>query len=358
MGASGKPATSIRRCCLYPLLGTVFLLILRIDTSHGQRNSAQRLRGFTVSSNLGETDYEVMRSWKANVVRFHLHWGDIADSSSSSQYLEWLDSELPKLDQALEWAASHDMKVIVNLHTPPGGFKSAAFPSLHRMFAEQWALNTFYAAWERIASRYAGNDTIWGYDILNEPALRSPSTAIASWESIAQATATLIHMIDPDRKIIVEPLYGDQARMWSIRRLKFPNLVVSIHYYYPLRFHHQGIYGNKLGVEYPKRSFNRAALVRNLQTITQYQRKTKGRIPIYVGEFTANRWAPKNSAFNFLRDIINLMEQRRWSWTYHAFREADPWNLELEGLAEQGRKTKHPTKRELLVKKFLARNRF
>lgn len=315
-----------------------------------------RLRGFTLSPDLTEEDYDEMKAWNTNLIRFHLQWDFRADTATREEYLAWLDSALPKLDKALEWSKARGMKVVVNLHTPPGGFKSAEYPSLHRLFAEQWALNTFYESWQKIALRYAKNDTIWGFDILNEPAIRSPSTAIRSWEAIAEATATLIHAIDPDRKIIVEPVYGDQARMWSIRNLSFPNLIVSIHYYYPLRFHHQGIYGNPLGVAYPKKNFNRSALLKNLKVINRYQRTKKGKIPIYVGEFTANRWAPKDSAFRYLKDIISIMEKNKWSWTYHAFREADPWNLEVEGQFGVIRKVQGQTKREKLVRGFLSRN--
>ena len=341
----------------YRLVLCAFLLCFLLGGSVEAQRGHQRLRGFTLNPDLTEADYDEMKAWNTNLIRFHLQWDSRADTASREQYLEWLDSALPKLDQALLWCKARGMKVVVNLHTPPGGFKSADYPSLHRLFAEQWALNTFYESWQKITQRYAKNETIWGFDILNEPAIRSPSTAIRSWESIAQATATLIHAIDPERKIIVEPLYGDQARMWSIRNLSFPHLIVSIHYYYPLRFHHQGIYGNPLGVAYPQKNFNRSALLKNLSVINRYQRTKKGKIPIYVGEFTANRWAPNNSAYRYLKDIISIMEKNKWSWTYHAFREADPWNLEVEGEFGVIRKGPGQTKREKLVRGFLARNR-
>jgi endoglucanase len=345
---------------LYPLLLALAVSLLTLCELTAQPLEALgigRLRGFTVSPEITEQDVEEISAWKGNVIRYHLQWTSVADSANRAQYLEWLEGALEKLDSLVEWCRTRKIKVVVNIHTPPGGFKSADYPSLHRMFVEHWALDTFYETWKRIALRYRGDDTVWGFDILNEPALRSTQIAIDSWEVIARNTASIINEIDPTRLIIVEPLYGDQARMWSIRKLDFPTLVVSIHYYYPLRFHHQGIYGNPLGVAYPLRSFNRSSLLKNLRTVMRYQRSTKGKIRIYVGEFTANRWAPGQSAHRYLRDFIKIMERQRWDWTYHSFREADPWNLEVEGVFGTIRKVIGETNRERLIKQFLVRNR-
>ncbi len=317
---------------------------------------AQTLRGFTVGSALQSEDYDELQRWNTNVVRYHLLWDSRADTASGVEYLAWLDTALPDLDNAIKLSRARGIKVIVNLHTPPGGFKRSSYPSLHRLFADQWAMETFFEVWRRVSLRYAGDDTIWGFDILNEPALTSNSLALRSWESIATSTARIISSIDPTRRIIVEPPYGDQARLASVRKLSFPNLVMSIHLYYPLKFHQQGIYGNPLGVSYPSRNFTRASILKNLRVILRYQRATRGKIPIYVGEFTGVRWAPKNSSFRYLRDVVAIMERMKWHWTYHAFREYHAWDLELESTFGVIRKVIGQTNREALIRGFLSRN--
>ena len=45
-----------------------------------------------------------------------------------------------------------------------------------------------------------------------------------------------------------------------------------------------------------------------------------------MGEFSAASYAP--GAERYLRDCISLFEEYGWDWTYHAFREADVWNVE------------------------------
>ena len=53
---------------------------------------------------------------------------------------------------------------------------------------------------------------------------------------------------------------------------------------------------------------------------------------IYVGEFSFTQAANDGpSPFNYLRDAVSLFEEFKWRWTYHAFREANVWNLEQNG---------------------------
>ena len=44
-------------------------------------------------------------------------------------------------------------------------------------------------------------------------------------------------------------------------------------------------------------------------------------MPYYIGEFSVVCWAPEGSGEQYLRDVMELFEQRGWSWSYHAFRE-------------------------------------
>ena len=65
-------------------------------------------------------------------------------------------------------------------------------------------------------------------------------------------------------------------------------------------------------------------LRRTLEPVRAFQKRHHARI--YVGEFSAASYAP--GAENYLRDAISLFEEYGWDWTYHAFREADVWNVE------------------------------
>ena len=74
----------------------------------------------------------------------------------------------------------------------------------------------------------------------------------------------------------------------------------------------------------PGSGLTREALRRNLEPVRKFQLLTGARI--YVGEFSAVRWAP--GAERYLKDCIDLFEEYGWDWAYHAFREWDGWSFE------------------------------
>ena len=69
------------------------------------------------------------------------------------------------------------------------------------------------------------------------------------------------------------------------------------------------------------------ALRRVLQPLRDWQRDYA--VQIYLGEFSAIRWAPEDSAYRYLRDCIELFEEFGWDWSYHASANgaAGVWNM-------------------------------
>jgi hypothetical protein len=63
--------------------------------------------------------------------------------------------------------------------------------------------------------------------------------------------------------------------------------------------------------------WDKPQLRKALQPVRDFQ--LAHHVGIYVGEFSALRWAP--GACNWLRDCIDLFEEYGWDWTYHAYRE-------------------------------------
>ena len=80
------------------------------------------------------------------------------------------------------------------------------------------------------------------------------------------------------------------------------------------------------------------------------------RVPIYIGEFSAIRWAPDDSAFRYLRDVIDILESHGWDWTYHAFREWHGWSVEHGEDRAKVEPSATPTSREKLLRQWFARN--
>ena len=78
--------------------------------------------------------------------------------------------------------------------------------------------------------------------------------------------------------------------------------------------------------------------------------------PIYMGEFSAIRWAPENSAARYLSDVIDIFESHGWDWSYHAFREWDGWSVEHGSDRKDTKRAAVPTDRERLLRGWFAKN--
>ena len=78
-------------------------------------------------------------------------------------------------------------------------------------------------------------------------------------------------------------------------------------------------------------------------------------VHIYVGEFSAIRWAP--GAADYLRDCIELFEEYDWDWTYHAYREWDGWSVEHGSDPKDHQPAEEPTDRKKLLLSWFARNK-
>ena len=136
-------------------------------------------------------------------------------------------------------------------------------------------------------------------------------------------------------------------------------MVYSVHMYMPHQFTHQGVYKNPTGLSYPGviqgKRWDKEELRQALQPVVDFQRAHG--VHIYLGEFSAIRWAPGDSAYNYLRDLIDIFEENGWDWAYHAFREWDGWSVEHGPDPKDHARSKTPTKRQELLQSWFAKNR-
>jgi hypothetical protein len=128
--------------------------------------------------------------------------------------------------------------------------------------------------------------------------------------------------------------------------------------YVPGAFTHQGVFGESKPVVYPGEAegkhWDKAQLEAALKPVIDFQKAYNAHI--YMGEFSAIRWAPDNSACRYIKDVIDICEAHDWDWTYHAFREWDGWSVEHGADRNDHSPAKTPTDREQLLKSWFAKN--
>ncbi len=102
---------------------------------------------------------------------------------------------------------------------------------------------------------------------------------------------------------------------------------------------------------------DKESLRKRLEPVRQFQLAYNAHI--YVGEFSAIRWAP--GAAQYLDDCISIFEEYGWDWTYHAFREWQGWSVEVDDSQPRDDRYNHPraaqpTDRFLVLEKWFKKN--
>ena len=281
---------------------------------------------------MNEDDFRTLGEWGATLLRYQMvrGWSKANGNQDLAEYDHWLDGKLDHFDKfILPMAIRHGMKVVLDLHVPPGGRDSSS--DMNMLYDTKYA-DHFVKTWRRIARRFKGRKGIYGYDLINEPVQSGLSARDCDYWSIQRRAAEAVRKEDPLTPIVIESNVWDGPSTFSyLSPLTLTNVIYQVHMYAPLEFTHQ-----RVGRHFPQeitswpdeaRGWNRDFVRRKLQPVRDFQLKHGARI--YVGEFSAIAWA--QGADNYLRDCMAIFEEYGWDWTYHAFREWSGWSVEHEG---------------------------
>jgi len=157
----------------------------------------------------------------------------------------------------------------------------------------------------------------------------------------------------------VEPAdWGGPGGLENLLPIPVSNVVYSVHMYLPHAFTHQNVHGKTPAYVYPGeiqgKRWDKTELEAALRPVIEFQKRYN--VHMYIGEFSAIRWAPEGSATRYLRDLIEIFEKHEWDWSYHAFREWHGWSVEHGEDPKDTRPAGKETDRQRLLCDWLAKN--
>jgi hypothetical protein len=314
-------------------VSTAYITPYTYDTASmaSLRPTPETVRGFMSGGDVLRVGYLTdAKSWGADVIRLQMDPASYANSLGQSFWSAW-PAYVNSVVQTVQGAQAAGLKVVVDLHKWP--FTDGLTDDQNWRRPE---LNeTMCRVWRDLANALLPyNSTVWGFDLFNEPndSTQQPLPP-RQWWPLAANIITTIRSVNPTVWLIYEPGPG---YMWSgfscLKPLPDTRIIYSAHFYDPLAFTHQGVNGSATGINYPGTIngayWDATKLPDVIAPATTFQNTWN--VPIYAGEFSAVRWSPSPDGSAYLRDVINLLETRGWSWCYHAFREWNGWDLEMD----------------------------
>jgi len=320
-----------------------------------------RLRGVMHGPKFDEENIRYLaEEWKANQVRWQLNWVPMKKAEEWARnlddYEKWLQDALDNLDKAMAACEKYKLMMLVDLHCAPGGREE---DGVNRMFKEKRYQDKFIEVWDRIARQCKGHKCVYAYDLVNEP--KEPKQgATITWRNLATKAIDAIRAVDPAKPVVYEPgPWGSCAGFDMLIPLDRDRIIYSFHMYKPHAFTHQGVRNSPMGINYPGAAeglyWDKERLREAMTPAIEFQQAYN--VQIYVGEFSAARWAPNNSAYRYLRDLIELFEEYGWDWSYHAYREADVWSVEHGPNKNDRSRSPIRTGREQLLRNWFEKNK-
>ena len=242
-----------------------------------------------------------------DTVRLPVKWSAHAQAMAPYQ----LDpSFAERVDWAIDQALANQLNIIVNVHHYA---EMDSIPDQH--------LPRLVGLWTQIAARYRDRPAAVFFELLNEP---HDKLTEAKWNTFIPQLLATVRKTNPKRPVIIGPGQWNATR--ALDKLELPNddrnLILTVHFYDPFEFTHQGASwvkgsaawkGRKwLGTE-PEQTAIRATLDKAAAWAKAHDR------PVFLGEFGSYQGAELESRVRWTRFVAREAERRGFSWAYWEF---------------------------------------
>lgn len=210
------------------------------------------------------------------------------------------------IDDAISWAASNNMKLIIDMHHGTNTLTDANYLT---------ELPRLEAIWAQIIARYSELDPErYFFEIYNEPFDISND----NFRVVAQALVDVIRAAGADHSVIVGASgFNSAGELLSFPPLDDPDIIYTFHFYEPFAFTHQ-----QMSWTNPPYLASRAFPIGSDETDVSNTINAAGEwrdfynAPVIVGEFGVTNEAAAADRCNWIELIADLFADNGFAWFY------------------------------------------
>lgn len=215
-----------------------------------------------------------------------------------------------RIDEILQQAEASKLRVVLNHHH---------YEELDKNPTAE--LPRAVAIWKQIGNRYKDRGEWLYFELMNEP--HEELNKDNAWTSAIPPLLAAVRETNPTRPVIIGPPFWNG--MWALSKFQLPtdpNLIVTVHYYNPFKFTHQGAHWVKdsqpwIGTQWTGNEKELAEVNKEFDATAAWAKEHKR--PIYLGEFGAFSKADDESRARWTKTITSTAEKHGWSWAYWEF---------------------------------------
>jgi endoglucanase len=216
---------------------------------------------------------------------------------------------LKTLDWVVKNALANNLTVILDEHD-------------YELCAEDTARcsSRLLAFWQQVAPRYQDAPASVLFEILNEP---NGKLTPPVWNALLSQCLAVIRQTNPTRNVVIGPAFWNGLQ--ALGSLELPaedrHIIVTVHYYLPMQFTHQGASWSPLTAKLSGVTWGTDSEKRRVEA--DFARgeewsKTANR-PILLGEFGAYETGDMESRVRYTAHVARTAEAMGWAWTYWQF---------------------------------------
>ncbi|KAF0238534.1 MAG: hypothetical protein FD181_906 [Prolixibacteraceae bacterium] len=244
-------------------------------------------------------------------VRIPIRWEPANRSSATAPYTISA-TFLNRIKQVVDSALNNNLHAIINMHHHDALF---ANPDAQK--------ERFLAHWRQISSFFKDYPDSLLFEILNEP---HGNITPEKWNVFLAGALTEIRKDNPDRIVAIgTPDWGGLGGLPYLLLPDDENIILTIHYYNPFQFTHQGAewVGNGteanawLGTKWNDTETEREIVQNEFSPLLKLG-KTKN-VPVHIGEFGAYSKADETSRKKWTTYMSRYFDSLGWSWAYWEF---------------------------------------
>jgi len=243
-----------------------------------------------------------------NHVRIPIRW-DVPARCQQTEPFTINATFLERIKTVVDLAKKENLLVIINMH-----HHEAIFANPDAQKAK------FLSQWTQISTFFKDYDSNLLFEVMNEP---NSNLTLDKWNTFFADALKEIRKTNPTRAVLMGT--ANWGGLGSVSSLKIPadnNLILTIHYYDPFNFTHQGadwVDGSTpwLGTKWENTNLERDEIIGQFKHLKEFA--DQNNIPIHIGEFGAFSKADLESRVLWSNFLARWFEQQGFSWAYWEF---------------------------------------